>query len=170
MRHYLAGSGAPMVEPLGRIAENDEPSLKDTLFADLVDAVTFAAGLRSSTTVRSQRFTDFLFETWKWFYAQGTTHWAGGGDFTLDSETGKRQLTVSYHHWDPYDFENTNDFAGPGLTDSDWQRLHLVGLGKEFLITGDTASITLKWCGELNMSFNSSEIDFERGSVITIDD
>ncbi len=170
MSHYLGASGSDRNEPLGPIVEDDEPGFKNVLIADLLDALAFAQGLNSSGALSSNQWTDRLLDTFKWYHALGTTLWSGNGYFTLDSNTNERQLTVIYHHWDPYNYDESDDAAGPFLTDADWLHLHRIGLAKEFLIKGQTAAITLKWCGELNASIDNSEIDFENGSTISIND
>jgi hypothetical protein len=53
-------------------------------------------------------------------------------------------LTIKYYLWDPYDFKYSDAEAGL-LKDKHYRRLHDVNLADEFLVTGETAKITLMW-------------------------
>jgi hypothetical protein len=167
MRHYIDGGGTPLTWDLGEIAEHGgEQALENILTADLLDAAAFADGLEDGAIIRSAQWTDHDLSSRKWFWALGTTRWAGSGKFLKKGE--EKALLVTYHHWDPYDFEEgSTAFAGPGLTDGDWHRFHRIGLGKEFLVRGKTSTVTLRWCGKLpnSPSLDGPDVDFEDAGI-----
>jgi len=171
MQHYLDGSGTPKEWPLGPIVE--DAFLTDfhaRLVQDIYDAAKFADGLKSNQVISSKKWHDqSTIDSWKWYWAIGDTHWAGRGDLRIEGRI--KTLSITYYHRDPYNFkEGSTDWAGlglPMLEDGDWHRLHRVGLAKEFLVYGQTATIEVSWCSPLSSqaSMIDENVDFEHGST-----
>ena len=164
-KHYLNATGSPYQLPFGHVIEL-ESNLKKSLAKDLIDSARFATSLASDSLISSHQWTDFGLESLYWFPAMGTIRWTGQG--YVKKKGSSNELTIEYHFWDPYDFdEHGTGSAGPGMQDWQWHRLARVGLAKEFLVSGESARITLKWCGTLAFpEISTGNLDFLNGSFL----
>nr|MDA3797763.1 hypothetical protein [Kiritimatiellia bacterium] len=141
--HYLLNSGRPLDISFGTVIE-EERKLKNDIMRDISDAIEFADSMSSSGHIKSSDWTlSYAGTTKKWYYALHRVMWSGDAVVTLDNN-GCVNMFVRYHLWDPYDFEDSPHRPGV-LKDSDYRRLHEVNLADEFLITGKTKDINLRW-------------------------
>lgn len=162
--HYLQGSGTPLEINFGVTVEDEKGKmLYRNIMNGIEDAVRYADSKTNNVRIRSKERQISLAETKKWFWALDKIPWSGDGE--VKQAGGCVELSLRYHLFDPYDF-NYEDLQAGLLKDRDYRRLHDVGLAKEFLITGSTATIKLRWSRGKYSFPSPDQLDFMNGSNI----
>jgi RHS repeat-associated protein len=152
MRHYLEGSGSKYTINYDKLIDENE-----SVFNNI-----YKLQEEASNDVRKMSIgknpVDIATDEWRhmdatengWLWSINGFESAGDGTAQCVVENGKAylKLSVRFHLNDLYDFVNNSNpvdnWAGLGLTDADWYRLHKVRLAKEFYIDGKSKEYTWK--------------------------
>ncbi len=170
MRHYLDNTGAPLEVDVEALL--DQAPLVDQKCGDLVEDARDEVFLRISSGDPTQDHSFMLTgsvtgaqadkgDSPDWYYAIGkmdvwydaTAQYASNGD-----GTGVVELDFVFNIFDNYNWDAKKwvTILGVKVMDEQVGRLHVVGLGQEYVLWGDTGSLMYSY------AFDGNDMDLQR--------
>jgi hypothetical protein len=152
----------------GQIIE-DEKSLKSALINDLAFAISFVdknianhkdLKITSASAIVTQT------KTREWLYSVGQVPWAGVGVVTA-VPGGALEMDFYYTYKELYDFDYLPLYGGI-FTDATNRRFHDVGLASEFIVSGVSSKIKVKWCPGRWRAPRRNDVNFLKGGVLDL--
>lgn len=151
MQHYLGNTGAELVIRLKEMVENSSEARKH-FYNEANDAMAFA---ELQSIGQGPGISYGIVGSWtsgyngkdnqNWLFAVGGYSGAGKGDVKfLGSSCYEMTFTFNFYDRYNWDYGKYVKIAGKVVDDAELGRLHLVGLAKEFDMTG-MHSISIKW-------------------------